>query len=262
MADHLTVDENLRCAMTFFGNATGTGDVATLGGTVGIFSGLDYGVFNIAMLSGPVSYAAGGFDVRLAEAARYFKQRGVRWSFWLCEDLLEPGLRRRARHSMAECGLRAISHPPGMIAAALTPPKAPLPVLEVKPVTTDTLRRSFTEITSISFDIPYQVAHTVYAHERAWAGAYQGYVGLHNGRAVAIMAIVETPGAIGVYSLATHPLYRRQGFGESLFRAVLSERQQKNPGARIVLQSTDLGYPLYKRMGFREVTKFSVYLTR
>jgi ribosomal protein S18 acetylase RimI-like enzyme len=31
---------------------------------------------------------------------------------------------------------------------------------------------------------------------------------------------------------------------------------------RIVLQSTEAGYSLYKRMGFREVTRFSVYLTK
>jgi ribosomal protein S18 acetylase RimI-like enzyme len=29
-----------------------------------------------------------------------------------------------------------------------------------------------------------------------------------------------------------------------------------------VLQSTDAGYSLYRRLGFKEVAKFSVYLTK
>ena len=30
----------------------------------------------------------------------------------------------------------------------------------------------------------------------------------------------------------------------------------------LVLQSTEAGYAMYRRMGFRDVTKFTVYLTR
>ena len=31
---------------------------------------------------------------------------------------------------------------------------------------------------------------------------------------------------------------------------------------RVILQSTEAGYALYKRMGFRDVTRFTVYLTK
>jgi hypothetical protein len=31
---------------------------------------------------------------------------------------------------------------------------------------------------------------------------------------------------------------------------------------RVVLQSTEAGYALYHRMGFREATRYSVYLTK
>ena len=58
MSDYLTVEENLRAAMRFFGEATGSGDVQTLDGTVAMFSGLDYGVFNIALLTTRVAGSA------------------------------------------------------------------------------------------------------------------------------------------------------------------------------------------------------------
>ena len=52
MSDFQIVDANLRAAMRFFGGATGRGEIASLPGGVAMYSGLDYGVFNIAMLTG------------------------------------------------------------------------------------------------------------------------------------------------------------------------------------------------------------------
>ena len=104
------------------------------------------------------------------------------------------------------------------------------------------------------------MAYAVYTPERAWKGDYQGFVGLVDGRPVAIVALVAAAGALGVYSLGTLPAYRRQGYGEGLLRAAVAEMQQR-PGP-LILQSTEIGYSLYRRMGFRDATKFTVYLTK
>src|SRR5262252_7610949 len=45
------IERNLRVAMRFFGRATGTGEVRPLDRAEVVFSGLDYGVFNIAFLT-------------------------------------------------------------------------------------------------------------------------------------------------------------------------------------------------------------------
>ena len=58
MNDFAVIDENLRTAMRFFGYATGTGEIAPLPGSIAMYSGLEYGVFNIAMLAGRVPPAA------------------------------------------------------------------------------------------------------------------------------------------------------------------------------------------------------------
>ena len=39
MADYLDIDANLRCAMQFFGRASGSGEIVELDGSLGIFSG-------------------------------------------------------------------------------------------------------------------------------------------------------------------------------------------------------------------------------
>lgn len=260
MSEYLIIEENLRAAMRFFGEASGSGEVCSLDGSVAMFSGLDYGVFNIALLTRPA--ADGELEKRLADLARYFRERTLRWSFWLCGDLLDAAARKRERHTFSTFGMRAISEPPGMLAPALLPPVRPLPAIECHPVRDAAARAVFAEITAVSFDIPYTVAHTVYSREEAWRGDYQGFVGMLDGRAVAIVAIVPTAEALGVYSLATMPSLRRQGYGEALLRAAAAEMQRRTGVSRLVLQSTDAGYAMYRRMGFRDVTKFTVYLTR
>jgi len=262
MSDFLIVEENLRVAMRFFAEASGSGEVRTLDGTVAMFSGLDYGVFNIALLTRGVLGNTTDLELRLAELGRYFEERTLRWSFWVCEDLLDAAARRRERHAFTSFGMRAISHPPGMLAPALLPPLRDLPSIELRRVADASTRAAFAEITSVAFEIPYMVAQTVYSRAEAWKGAYQGFVGLVNGKAVAIVAIVAAAGAMGVYSLATLPEFRRQGYGEALLRHAVAEVHGRTGLTRLVLQSTDAGYRLYKRMGFHDVTRFTVYLTR
>src|SRR5438477_12923910 len=119
MNDFVVIDDNLRAAMRFFGYATGTGEIASLPGSVAMYSGLDYGVFNIAMLDGRITNTGLTLEQRLVEIGHFFKPRTPRWSLWVCEDLLDQATRRRARQMLGDFGLRAISHPPGMIAPEL-----------------------------------------------------------------------------------------------------------------------------------------------
>jgi len=250
--------------MRFFGEATGGGDVCPLPGVEAIYSGLDYGVFNIAVLSEEVRANGGGLEARIAECARYYSARATRWSFWLCEDLLESAVRRKARTVFADCGMRVISQPPGLLAEELRPAGRELPPIECREVKDQSLRDIFAAFTSTCFDIPINVANAVYRPERAWVGAYRGYVGLLDGKPVGIAATVDAAGVLGIYSLATMPEFRRRGFGEAMLRAVAA--QENAPGRkaplRLVLQSTDAGYRMYRRIGFKDVAKFAVYLTR
>lgn len=262
MREFLKVEENLRCAMRFFGEATRQGEVRTLDRIVAMYSGLEYGVFNISLLTRAAGANDGGLDAALAEAARYFKQHTKRWSFWLCEDLLDAATRRKARQICHDFGLRPISYPPGMIATKLLPPARPLPRIECRAVTDAKMRCAFAEITSICFEIPPGIATAVYGPEGAWNGAYRGFVGMVEGKAVAIAAIVEAAGALGIYSVATVPAYRRQGYGEALLRAAAAASRSKSSAEPYILQSTEAGHALYRRMGFRDVAKFTVYLTR
>jgi ribosomal protein S18 acetylase RimI-like enzyme len=83
-----------------------------------------------------------------------------------------------------------------------------------------------------------------------------------DGKPVAIAAMVEAAGALGIYSLATIPAERHRGYGEALLRAAAAAARPNGSVDPFILQSTEAGHALYRRMGFRDVTKFTVYLTR
>jgi len=262
LRDYQIVNANLRSAMRFFGEATGSGEISSLDGATAIYSGLDYGVFNIALLEGNSPEGLDGLNERLAQCARYYAPRTKRWSFWLCDDVLDAFTRRRARALLMDHDLQPISQAPGMMAESLAPPVRRLPEIECHAVQDRATRQNFCALTAVSFDIPMAIAKAVYEPERAWCGDYRGFVATAGGKPVAIIATVTTREALGVYSLSTLPEWRRRGYGEALLRAAVESEQARTGIQRVVLQSTDAGYSLYRRLGFREVAKFSVYLTK
>ncbi len=261
------VEDNLRVAMRFFGEASGMGEVHVSGAVQMVYSGLDYGVFNIALLERPVA-SERDLAAVLADCGRFYRDRKVRWSFWMCEDLLEPPARRHNREVFAEAGMRAISHAPGMVALTLAPPSRPLPEIECRPVTDAASRLAFTGLTVTCFDIPMAVARSVYEPESAWNGAYRGFMAMVKGVPVSIVALVRAGGVLGVYSLGTVPEYRHKGYSEALLRAATAAFPRPPADAQntlqepLVLESTDAGYRLYRKLGFRDVTNFTVYLTK
>jgi ribosomal protein S18 acetylase RimI-like enzyme len=65
--------------------------------------------------------------------------------------------------------------------------------------------------------------------------------------------------ALGVYNVATLPGHQRRGYGEAVMRFALNEANRDLGMERSILQSTPAGLRLYRRMGYRTVTRISVY---
>jgi N-acetylglutamate synthase len=73
-----------------------------------------------------------------------------------------------------------------------------------------------------------------------------------DGRTVATAFGVLTEGMIGVYCIGTRPEFRRRGYGRAATEAVL--RDGFAAGAQgAYLTATDMGFPLYRSIGFQNV---------
>ncbi|MCI0646188.1 MAG: GNAT family N-acetyltransferase [Chloroflexi bacterium] len=81
---------------------------------------------------------------------------------------------------------------------------------------------------------------------------WQLYVGYWNEKPVACNVLFNGAGVAGVYGVGTIPEARGRGIGAAItLRPLLDARDQ---GYRYgVLFSTEMGYPVYQRLGFQEV---------
>lgn len=249
------VEENLRRAMRLFSLSTERGETREMSGVTLVSSGVDYSVFNSAMISGPVSGPDGGLDRCAAIAAVHFSARKLGWSFWLCEDWLDASARRRAMDILAARGLRPLIEAPGMRTEALAPPVRALPSLELRRVGDERTRREFCHVTSIAFRLPFAIARAIYGSARFWQSEYCGWVGYRDGHPVTTAATLAAGGVTGLYSVATLPGHRRHGYAETIARHALAQAG----GNCYVLQSTPLGHALYERMGYRKAGNFTIW---
>jgi ribosomal protein S18 acetylase RimI-like enzyme len=89
--------------------------------------------------------------------------------------------------------------------------------------------------------------------------AWQHYIGLLNGKPVAWASVYYATGVAGIYAVGTLPNARRQGIGSAItVQALLAARER---GYRVgVLQSSDMGYNVYRRLGFETYFQIKTYV--
>lgn len=84
------------------------------------------------------------------------------------------------------------------------------------------------------------------------------YLGFKNGKPVATSAMVLHAGVAGVFAVATLTEFRRQGMGAAVTLAPLLDALEM--GYRVgTLQASEMGFPVYRRLGFQEICKFGTY---
>jgi ribosomal protein S18 acetylase RimI-like enzyme len=254
-----TVADNLRESFRVIAASRGEGELRELRGVSIASSGVTFQMFNAAFLSAPVANDAELMQ-RIMLPKVHFNARGLEWAFWVCEDLMAPATRRRSRIAFEKQGLRRSVELPGMAAEQVLPPARPLPPIEVRRVRAGPGREAFCSIGSYCFHVPLPWFHEVFDDDSVWE-RFAAYVGYIDGEPVSTAAAVLGGGAVGIYNVATMPGHQRRGYGEAVMRRAVEEAQREHGVTKTILQSTPAGFRLYERMGFRTVTRVSVYST-
>ncbi len=114
-----------------------------------------------------------------------------------------------------------------------------------------------------SFNVPDSIGQA-WVDATIMAGQEQApwkmYVGYLHEKPVATSIIFNGAGVVGVYSVGTLPEVRLRGIGSVItLQPMLEARQEGYFYA--VLFSSRMGYPVYKRLGFREVeSKIGIFI--
>ena len=255
------VEQNLVEFFRLIARVRPGGDVAELEGVSIASAGIQFHMFNAAFFSQPVAQNRGDLEARIVEADRRLGGPGRRWAFWACEERLAKGMGGKERELFARRGLHFAYRHPGMILERLPAASREQVALEIRPVADRQARLSFSHINSVAFRIPFEWCLALYDIEELWQGDFQGWVGYRNGEAVSTAATLVCAGAAGLYAVATLPEHRHRGYAEALVRYSVARVEETHGIQPSVLQSTQEGATLYRHLGYRTVTHFSVFST-
>jgi len=87
------------------------------------------------------------------------------------------------------------------------------------------------------------------------------FVGYIDGDPVTISALILDDNVAGLYFVVTRTEQRGKGFGTLITLAALEEARKRGYN-QAILQSSKMGYNIYKRIGFEEYCKFKWYFKK
>ena len=253
------VERNLRHAMAFYAGSHSTGEVREMPGVAAISCGWNYPVFNSALLTSEVPGDDGELGSRLAMASIYFRALDMGWSYWVCHDLLDTATLRRLRDTCYTYGMEPVLTAPGMFTEELAPPMRPDPAIQIKEVCDESLRLAFAHLVSLIFDLPFQMTLNIYGSNACWGQENAAFIGYFEDRPVTVAMACVSGSCCGFYSVGTLAGYRRRGYAETVMRHAHRTMRNRLHVDSFVLQSSTAGRRLYEQLGFREVTRFSVF---
>jgi GNAT superfamily N-acetyltransferase len=126
----------------------------------------------------------------------------------------------------------------------------------------DTLEQ-FLSTAAVGFGLPGSIEGTF---QELWASIGVGpkvplrhYLGWLDGKPVATSSLILGAGVAGIYIVVTVPEARRKGIGAAM--TLVPCREARALGYRVaVLGASEMGYGVYKKVGFREYCKASFYV--
>jgi ribosomal protein S18 acetylase RimI-like enzyme len=206
-----------------------------------------------------VTAAAPGDEERLIRESRdHFDQHGIAGFCWWFSPEVDPS---PWEGPLRRLGFAPDNDPPGMAVAldALAEPASPARLTIARVEDLDTLG-IWTRTFAAGYGLPAQMTGDFYQLlvDIGLDSSLQHYIGYLDGVPVAASSLWLAAGVAGIYNVATLPEARGQGIGAALTLAPL--RDARAMGYRAgVLQSSEIGFTVYQRLGFRHLCGMDHY---
>lgn len=170
-------------------------------------------------------------------------------------DGADPASERAAE----QLGLRYTDSIPGMALAPLRPGGRETD-LDIRPVEDDATFAHFVAVIAASFGFADEAAARMLPPStRSTPGTFW-YVGYAEGEPVAASQLMLLDGdAAGVNFIGTLEGHRGRGYGEAVTQRVVDKAAEEGRSIA-VLQASEMGRPVYERMGFRTVAQYKTFV--
>jgi hypothetical protein len=235
--------------------------VERTGGVALILTGLPLRVFNQVIVEdeGASADAIAAAADAIAAAVAVARERGDRFVV-----NLRAGTDDRHLGLMDSLGLVPFpDNPwmPGMALHPLPPPGTALPIAghEIRRVEDAEGIADHVSAAADGFGMPREWLRSIISEDLIEAPGLAVYVGYTNGQPVSAGLGIRTGRTIGVYNIATIESARRLGHGAAVTMRIVDDGAAAGCDVAI-LQASDMGQPIYERLGFRTVVRYMGYV--
>jgi GNAT superfamily N-acetyltransferase len=231
------------------------GEVVDGGDVTACSTGLAFRSINCAVA---IDLDPAAADARIAEIGGWFGERGLPWR-WLVGPTSRPS---DLGDRLIRAGFERVSDSAGMALDLAGFQAEAIPTgVEIVTVDDHAGLETWAEIQRRALDLDAtRTAAWRDAHDRALSVdvPLRDWIAFLDGAPVAAAALFDGAGVAGIYNVSTVPEARSRGIGRAVTAAALAEGVAR--GLRTaVLGASELGYPVYRRLGFRDVSRLRSY---
>lgn len=193
-------------------------------------------------------------DEVIARTREFFAPRGHGYTFCLMAhrdgDIID---------TLEAAGVSRFGNSPGMVIEHRLPESPPPESVTFDQVTDAAGARDFGFVSGAAYatyGMPAQIAQAQFEDDRMLVQPHvAAFVARLDGAPVAAVMTLVSHGVAGIYWVGTTPDARGRGLAEACTR--LATNAGFDMGARIAaLQASVMGEPIYRRMGYREITRY------
>ena len=172
---------------------------------------------------------------------------------------MRAGIDDRAERAAESVGLPFRDTVPGMVMADVSRAPEPPSGLEIRPARDRATLDDHLAVLSASFGMPVELARQLLTERVLSLIDAELYVGYVEGAPVASSALIASDGVAGVWNVGCVPSHRKRGLGEAMtWHAV---RRGAETGCVMAnLQASEMGQPIYARMGFEVVAGYRTFV--
>ena len=253
MSDLRQIDQNFALHATSIPGETAGMSASSSNGLFIADSGLSCDTFNIIHIA---DYKQLGPDT-IEQAVNSFREKDLDFCLWINREQLSPYVRAQ----LTACGLAVQAEEIGMVLdlkefTSTTEPRHD----NIREVNSAQAMETYAQTLAANWSPPdpnvlayFERTREQYLDENQRSCLYLYY---HQDQPAATMELFATDQeVIGIYGLSTLGEFRGHGIGTALMTYGINQAKVQGY-KKLVLQATEAGIGIYRRLGFREVTTY------
>ena len=241
-----------------FAQTAPNGEYREMTGTACAFANVPLPFFNMAFLSRPAT-SLSDLNDRITAIKQYGSAARFPWMFFSCDNWLPDAIRTSQADAFSRHGLRSAMPLTGMVSDVTSlSAVASKPSLNYRRVENRETSLDICDLNCAAYGIPLEIGRESILESMFGPGVF-AYVGYVQDKPVSAAGVWIVDNILYVAMVATHPDHQRKGYAGAVMRHSLQQSQKATGLSRTVLHATEAGFPVYQRMGYRSVARFTIY---